>query len=182
MAERFNAEVAVVIERVLDTSATVQLAAEQMEAVGKSTRVRINEVVCGSKAATELIQSVSSATDEVTTMANDISELSQKSHLIASDAVKQTIESNKVISTLIETTSQIGQIVAVIGDIADQTNLLALNATIEAARAGAAGRGFCSRCGRGERRLWQSRHQTRQNLFRPRLRTRKLQQKKLYIR
>ncbi len=142
VAERFNAEVAVVVDKVLDTSATIQLAAEQMEAVGKSTRIRINEVVRGSTTATEHIQSVSSATDEVTAAANEISELSQRSHFIASDAVKQTIESNKVISTLTETTSQIGQIVAVIGDIAAQTNLLALNATIEAARAGVAGRGF----------------------------------------
>ncbi len=142
VAERFNAEVAVVIEKVLDTSATIQLAAEQMEAVGKSTRIRINEVVLGSKTATENIRSVASATDEVTATANDISELSQRSHSIASDAVKKTIESNKVISSLMEATSQIGQIVAVIGDIAAQTNLLALNATIEAARAGVAGRGF----------------------------------------
>jgi len=76
----------------------------------------------------EVIQNVTSATDEIIYTISNITEM-----------IGESRESSHQLNANVE---EIYNVIELIKDISDQTNLLALNAAIEAARAGEHGRGF----------------------------------------
>jgi methyl-accepting chemotaxis protein len=142
VANRFQTQVAGIVDRVIETVSGVERSATTMTQIAEETRKRVDDVLGASTAASGNISSVASAAEEMATTSGEIAQRSDQSHHIASDAVTRVEASGTVITSLTDSTARIGKIVDLIGDIAAQTNLLALNATIEAARAGEAGRGF----------------------------------------
>ena len=90
--------------------------------------VNIGEVNKLNEKTEDVIDRVTTSTDEIISTISNITEM-----------ISDTRSSSEQLNSNVE---EIYNVIALIKDISDQTNLLALNAAIEAARAGEHGRGF----------------------------------------
>ncbi len=123
----------------------------------------VKEMINDMKQQSELVESVSTSSEELSATTEDISSFIQESSRMASDStsnsqnaieqikdafsridvtMKKTIDVNESMNFVNEETKKINDMVSIIQSVANQTNLLALNASIEAARAGEHGKGF----------------------------------------
>lgn len=142
LAERFEAAVGVVVDRVSAAAAELQAAAESLTATAEETTAQAAAVAAAAEQAATNVQTVAAAVEELAASAGEIGQQVSHSTSVAHRAVGEADQTNSRMGSLRTDAEEIGAIVGLIGDIAAQTNLLALNATIESARAGEAGRGF----------------------------------------
>ena len=142
LAERFEAAVGVVVDRVSSAAAELQAAAESLTATAEETTAQAAAVAAAAEQAAANVQTVAAAVEELAASAGEIGQQVSHSTSVAHRAVGEADQTNSRMGSLRTDADEIGAIVGLIGDIAAQTNLLALNATIESARAGEAGRGF----------------------------------------
>ncbi|MDQ2083934.1 HAMP domain-containing methyl-accepting chemotaxis protein [Xanthobacteraceae bacterium Astr-EGSB] len=140
--DRFEAEVAGVVEELNKASSITAETAEVLDRGAVRTRKRIGAVAAATEETTANMQTVAAAATELSTSANDVGSQVDRSAEIARHAVDTADNANRTVDGLAAAADRIGEAVELIRAIAAQTNLLALNATIEAARAGEAGRGF----------------------------------------
>jgi len=142
LADKFEAAVGKIVDKVSTTSMELESAAGSMSKTAETTQELSSAVAAASEESSANVQSVASATDEMAASVHEISRQVQESSRIANDAVAQAQRTDGRISELSQAAGRIGDVIKLITAIAEQTNLLALNATIEAARAGEAGKGF----------------------------------------
>ncbi|MDX9863040.1 MAG: methyl-accepting chemotaxis protein, partial [Rhodospirillales bacterium] len=142
MADRFEASVGQVVNRVSSASTQMRSSSEAMSATAERTTQQAAAVAAASEQASTNVETVASAAEELSSSIGEISRQVTQASQIASAAVTEAERTNVKVQGLATAANKIGEVVALITDIAEQTNLLALNATIEAARAGDAGKGF----------------------------------------
>jgi len=142
LADRFNAAVGGIVEKVAATASELQAAALTLTASAEHTSQQSISVAAASTEASSNVASVASATEELSASVVEISRQVGQSAAIASKAVTEAGQTNERVKGLAFAADKIGSIVELINQVAGKTNLLALNATIEAARAGEAGKGF----------------------------------------
>jgi methyl-accepting chemotaxis protein len=140
--ERFEEEVAAVVEALHKASATTAETAEVLDRGAVKNRTRISAVAAATEETSANMQTVAAAAAELSTSAHDVGSQVDRSTEIARHAVDTADSANRTVDGLAAAADRIGEAVELIRAIAAQTNLLALNATIEAARAGEAGKGF----------------------------------------
>ncbi|WP_424630760.1 methyl-accepting chemotaxis protein [Bradyrhizobium sp. SYSU BS000235] len=142
LADRFEAAVGQIIDRVSSSSTELEAAAGSLTEIAGTTQGLAVNVASASSQASSNVQSVASATEEMASSVREIGRQVEMSTRISADAVQQAQVTDQRIADLTKAAARIGDVSEFIKTIAGQTNLLALNATIEAARAGDAGRGF----------------------------------------
>jgi methyl-accepting chemotaxis protein len=142
LADKFEAVVGKIVDKVSTTSMELESAAGSMSKTAETTQGLSSAVAAASEESSANVQSVAGATDEMAASVREISRQVQESSRIANEAVVQAQRTDGRIAELSQAAGRIGDVIKLITAIAEQTNLLALNATIEAARAGEAGKGF----------------------------------------
>jgi methyl-accepting chemotaxis protein len=142
LADSFDAQVKVVVDRVSASAEEMQGTARSMSGAVESASKRSTAVAAASEEASTNVQTVASAAEELSSSIAEINRQVVQSARIADKAVEEAGRTNQTVQGLAEAAQKIGDVVKLINEIAGQTNLLALNATIEAARAGEAGKGF----------------------------------------
>lgn len=130
------------IEGILERTAGVLQAADEMLETAKNVGKTSDEVLQATESATNDVNSVASAAEELTTSIQDISQQLDGATKTTQRSVDVSKSSMEKFASLSEAVKSIGSVIEIISDIAEKTNLLALNATIESARAGEAGKGF----------------------------------------
>ncbi|MCU4176234.1 methyl-accepting chemotaxis protein [Carboxylicivirga sp. N1Y90] len=124
-----------VIEEVVEGSANVSAASEQMAQSAEHISTGANSQAASTEEISSSIEEMVSNVHSNSANAKRTAETAKK----ASNGIGQLKES---VSNNLKAMQSISDKVNVIKDIALQTNLLALNASVEASRAGEAGRGF----------------------------------------
>ena len=142
LTDRFNDDIASVIESVISAGSQLQSTASQMKRAASQTNSEAASVSGMTEETSANMQTVASATEELSGSVAEIGRQVTQSALIAQKAAAEGRRTNETVQGLSTAADKIGDVVKLISEIASQTNLLALNATIEAARAGDAGRGF----------------------------------------
>ncbi len=142
LADRFDREVATIVNGVSSAATQMQSTAQEMSATAEETSRQSGNVASASDQASANVQMVATAAEELSASIAEIGRQVSRSARIAKDAVCEAEASNGTMQGLAAAAQKVGDVVKMISDIAGQTNLLALNATIEAARAGDAGKGF----------------------------------------
>jgi methyl-accepting chemotaxis protein len=142
MAERFEATVKSVVDKVAQATLAMQGTSVRLTAAAGSNRSQSESAVGVLRETTESVHTVASAVEHLASAAEEIGRQVSQSATMSSKAVGEAARTDATVRGLAEAAHRIGEVVQLINDIASQTNLLALNATIEAARAGEAGRGF----------------------------------------
>ncbi|MFZ4541246.1 MAG: methyl-accepting chemotaxis protein [Rickettsiales bacterium] len=142
LANRFELQVQVIIEEVMNEVAKVKSLAEQMSASIQGTSHKTNAAAEAAQDTSRNVGTVASAAEEMSASVREMAGQIQKSGQSVKAAVNANGQANQVANMLAQAANKIGEIVNLIQSIAGQINLLALNATIESARAGEAGRGF----------------------------------------
>ena len=142
MAERFEATVKAMVDKVADASQSMQLAAAEAAGNAAANRDGAQRAASVLNQTAEGVRTIAGAIDRLAVATDAISAEVARSAGISDKAVGEASRTNTTIQGLAEAAQRIGEVVKLISDIAGQTNLLALNATIEAARAGDAGKGF----------------------------------------
>ncbi len=142
LADRFDREVANIVDGVSSAATQMQATAQQMSATAEETSRQSGNVASASDQASANVQMVATTAEELSASIAEIGRQVSQSARIARDAVGEAEATNETVMGLADAAERIGDVVKLISDIAGQTNLLALNATIEAARAGEAGKGF----------------------------------------
>jgi methyl-accepting chemotaxis protein len=127
---------------VVDTTALLEGAADQLSSTAKSSTDRTTAVAAAAEQASANVRAVASAASQLSASVQEIGQQVHTSTDVAGKAVSAVQETSRKVQDLSQAATQIGTVVELISSIARQTNLLALNATIEAARAGEAGKGF----------------------------------------
>jgi methyl-accepting chemotaxis protein len=141
-AEGFEAQIKAVAARVGRTSATLNTAAQSLDAAAREADERSASMSSATTQSSSNLQTVASATEELSASISEIGRQVEDTTAMTQAATEQAQKTGETVDNLSQAAAKIGDVVALIQDIAAQTNLLALNATIEAARAGAAGAGF----------------------------------------
>jgi methyl-accepting chemotaxis protein len=142
LADRFEAGVGHIIERVSTEAQQMQSAAQAMTAVADRTGTEATMAATASDHASMNVQTVAVSTEELSSSIREIARQVTRSSTVSGQAATRVRQADAKVSDLAETAQRIGEVIRLISAIANQTNLLALNATIEAARAGEAGKGF----------------------------------------
>jgi methyl-accepting chemotaxis protein len=147
--ERAFASLQEMIGHIVDNTATLSAASEQLSATStqlgsnaEETSVQANVVSAAAEQVSKNVQTVATGTEETSISIKEIARSAQEAADVATQAVKEAEATNSVVGKLGESSIEVGKVIKVITSIAEQTNLLALNATIEAARAGEVGKGF----------------------------------------
>ncbi|MEG7359582.1 MULTISPECIES: methyl-accepting chemotaxis protein [Pseudomonas] len=144
------------ISGILDSSAQIASASEQLAAVTeqscsgiKSQKVEADKAAAAMNEMAATVQAVARNAADASRAATSADEEARNSNRIAAEVLSQidklsaeVTRSVAAMAHLQQESQRIGSVMDVIKSVAEQTNLLALNAAIEAARAGEAGRGF----------------------------------------
>lgn len=142
LAERFEAEVGTIVNKVGDAASNLSQNSKQMSEMVDLTDRQSGEAASAASESMDSVKSMAAAAEE---MSVSISEVNDQVNEAAQRVQAVTVgaeNAQQLMDELSETVSSIDEVISQIGNVAEQTNLLALNATIEAARAGEAGRGF----------------------------------------
>ncbi|HEV7372457.1 methyl-accepting chemotaxis protein [Arenibaculum sp.] len=142
LADRFEAEVMAVVERVSASAGEMHETANSMAGTADRAASEARTVADASEEASSGVQTAAAAAEELSASISEIGRQVNESARIARVAVADAERTDATMRGLEDAALKIGEVVRLIGEIAGQTNLLALNATIEAARAGEAGKGF----------------------------------------
>jgi methyl-accepting chemotaxis protein len=142
LADRFEAEVMAVVERVSSSADEMHETATAMAGTADQATRDARAVAEAGEEASSGVQTAAAAAEELTASISEIARQVNESARIARVAVADAERTDATMRGLEDAAQKIGEVVRLIGEIAGQTNLLALNATIEAARAGEAGKGF----------------------------------------
>jgi methyl-accepting chemotaxis protein len=142
MAERFEATVKSVVDKVAEATRAMQETSGRLTAAAGSNRNGAQEAVSVLTETTTSVHTVASSVENLAAAADEIGRQVSQSAAMSSKAVNEAARTDATVRGLAEAAHHIGEVVQLITNIASQTNLLALNATIEAARAGDAGKGF----------------------------------------
>ncbi|CAA7621383.1 Methyl-accepting chemotaxis protein [Magnetospirillum sp. LM-5] len=140
--ERFNQEVAEVLETMSSSATELDATAQAMSATAEETSNQATVVAAAVEETAVNMRTVAGAAEQLAGSVEDIKRRVGESVTIADTAKSRVLSTNHSVQALSTTVSKIGEVIELINAIASQTNLLALNATIEAARAGDAGKGF----------------------------------------
>ena len=140
--ERFNYEVAEVLETMSASATELDATSQAMSATAEETSNQSTVVAAAVEETAVNMRTVAGAAEQLASSVEDIKRRVGMSVEIAGSAKDKVLTTNTSVQALSQTVSKIGEVIAMINAIASQTNLLALNATIEAARAGDAGKGF----------------------------------------
>ncbi|GMO14223.1 HAMP domain-containing methyl-accepting chemotaxis protein [Bradyrhizobium sp. TM233] len=142
LSDRFDIDVAEVIETVISASSQLEATAARMSRSAGQTSDEAASVAGVTEVASANMQTVAAATEELSSSVAEIGRRATQSAQVAEKAVAEGRRTNATVQGLSSATETVGDVLKLINEIARQTNLLALNAAIEAARAGQAGRGF----------------------------------------
>lgn len=142
LTDRFNTDVAEVIETVVSASSQLEATAARMNKSAGRTSDEAAGVADVTEVASTNMQTVAAATEELSNSVAEIGRRVTQSAEIAQKAAVDGRRTNETVKSLSSAAASVGDVLTLINEIARQTNLLALNAAIEAARAGHAGRGF----------------------------------------
>lgn len=142
LAERFEASVRGVAQRVSSAAAQLESTAQSMSANAEQAVQQSSIVAAASEESSTNVQVAAAAAEELSVSIREISRQIGESGEITMRAANDANTINATVQSLAQAAERIGRVVELIAEIASQTNLLALNATIEAARAGEAGKGF----------------------------------------
>ncbi len=138
----FRGAVLEIVGEVANSTTRLNEVAAVMTNATAKTGERSIAVTTSSRAASDEVQSVASATAQVTASIHEIERQITRSHELANLTAERMQSATSVVQSLVSDVQSIGDVVELISQVAGQTNLLALNATIEVARAGEAGKGF----------------------------------------
>jgi len=142
LANRFEFQVQVIIEQVVEEVEKVKALSEQMSDIIARNSDKTHAAVGTAEYTSQNVNTVASAAEEMSSSVREMAEQIQKSNSSVKAAVEANGEARRVAALLGDAAEKVGAIVSLIQTIAEQINLLALNATIESARAGEAGKGF----------------------------------------
>ena len=142
LANRFEFQVQVIIEEVVDEVKQVRTLSQQVSEIIQRSHEKTTAAANGAEQTSRNINTVAGAAEEMSSSVREVAGQIRKSEDSVKEAVLANDNANKVAALLSTAADKIGEIVSLIQSIAEQINLLALNATIEAARAGEAGKGF----------------------------------------
>ncbi len=123
LADRFEAAVGQIIDRVSSASTELEAAAGSLtETAGTTQRLAVN-VASASSQASGNVQSVASATEEMASSVKEIGRQVEMSTRISADAVQQAQVTDQRIADLTKAAARIGDVSEFIKTIAGQTNL-----------------------------------------------------------
>jgi methyl-accepting chemotaxis protein len=142
LTDRFNDDIAGVIESVVSASSQLESTASRMNTSAGRTSADAAGVAGVTEVASTNMQTVAAATEELSNSVAEIGRRVTQSAEIAQKAAAEGRRTNETVQGLCTAAESVGDVLKLINEIARQTNLLALNAAIEAARAGKAGQGF----------------------------------------
>jgi methyl-accepting chemotaxis protein len=138
-----------VVTRIVESSAALAAAAEQLSSVSQRMTTdaegaarSAGSVANGVASVSTNVRSVASGSEAIATSIQNIARNAAHALRVADSGRSTAAETNDTIARLGQSSAEISEVARLITTIAEQTNLLALNATIEASRAGEAGKGF----------------------------------------
>lgn len=142
IADEFESNVKHLVEIVASAAVEMQQSSQSVGSLTQSNSKNLSDLVGGIDNASELVGTISAATQELSASIADISARVQNTAQSSQDAAERSQKAATAANELAHAASSIQNMGKLIQDIAAKINLLSLNATIEAARAGEAGKGF----------------------------------------
>ncbi|MDE3060941.1 MAG: hypothetical protein KGJ06_08010 [Pseudomonadota bacterium] len=142
MAQRFEMQVAELLETVTQSAGAMKGSAEAMAQDAAKTDGSLQQTVRTTTETSANVSAIAAAAEELSASINEIASQIARSSTVTQNAVHKAQAADSTIKQLSEAAQKINEVINLISSIASQINLLALNATIESARAGEAGKGF----------------------------------------